>query len=194
MIEALMPMMIPLLDMKFALFGHSMGAIIAFELARELRRRNERQPEQIFVSGREAPQIPRRDPVTYDFREDEFRTELLRLKGTPIDVLENAELMSLMLPLLRADFELIQTYEYCDELPLQCPISVYGGLQDYEITREGLLRWKQQTDGQFKLDMLPGDHFFLRSASSILLELLRHELSRITIASYQPGVRDEGRV
>ena len=183
LIEALTPMMIPLLDMKFAFFGHSMGAIVAFELARELRRRNERQPEQIFVSGRQAPQVPS-EIRTYDLPEDEFRTELLRLKGTPIEVLEHSELMSLMLPLLRADFELAQTYEYRDEAPLHCPIAVYGGLQDYDTPREALLPWKQQTDAQFSLHMLPGDHFFLRSASSKLLGLLRQELSRMTIASY----------
>jgi surfactin synthase thioesterase subunit len=180
LIETLTPVITTLLDMKFAFFGHSMGAIIAFELARELRRRNGPQPEQIFVSGRRAPQISDDDPITYDLPEDEFRAELLRLKGTPVEVLEHAELMSFMLPLLRADFELIQTYQYSDDLPLHCPISVYGGLQDEDVPRELLLLWKRQTDAQFSLHMLPGDHFFLRSASRILLDLLRQELFRIT--------------
>lgn len=184
LIEALTPVITPLLDMKFAFFGHSMGAIIAFELARELRRRHGPQPEKIFVSGRQASQIPDRDPITYNLPEDEFRAELLRLNGTPIEVLEHAELMDLLLPLLRADFELIQTYQYCDDTPLHCPIAVYGGLEDNYVPREVLLPWKQQTDAPFSLHMLPGDHFFLHSASHILLELLRQELHRITIASY----------
>lgn len=182
MIEALTPVILPLLDMKFALFGHSMGAIMAFELARELRRRNAPQPEALFVSGRQAPQVPDERPVTYNLSDDEFRAELLRLNGTPVEVLEHAELMDLMLPLLRADFELVQTYQYSDDTPLTCPIAVYGGLQDLDVTRENLLPWKQQTDAQFSLHMLPGDHFFLRSASRILLELLGQELLKITAA------------
>lgn len=180
LIEAVAPMIAPLLDLKFAFFGHSMGATIAFELARELRRRNTPLPEKLFVSGRQAPQISDDQPITYNLPEAEFRSELLRLNGTPIEVLEHAELMNLMLPVLRADFELIQTYPYEDEPPLTCPIAVYGGLDDEEIPREMLAGWKQQTDAQFSLHMLPGDHFFLRSSSGLLLELLRRELDRIT--------------
>ena len=182
LVEALTPLIIPLLDMEFALFGHSMGAVIAFELARELRRRNAPQPEHLFVSGRGAPQIPDNDPATYSLPDDEFRAELLRLNGTPVEVLEHAELMNLMLPLLRADFEMVQTYEYVEDAPLPCPISVYGGLQDEDVPRELLLQWKQQTAAQFSLHMLPGDHFFLRSADRTLLGLLRQEL--LTIAAH----------
>jgi medium-chain acyl-[acyl-carrier-protein] hydrolase len=182
LINALTPMITPLLDMRFAFFGHSMGAIIAFELARELRRRNAPQPEQLFISGRRPPQIPDTDPITYNLPEDEFQAELLRLKGTPIEVLENAELMSLMRPILRADFELIQTYQYDDDTPLHYPITVYGGLQDDDVPRALLVSWKQQTDARFSLHMLPGDHFFLHSASPILLELLGQELLKITAA------------
>jgi medium-chain acyl-[acyl-carrier-protein] hydrolase len=180
LIEALTPVVIPLLDMKYALFGHSMGATIAFELARELCRRNEPQPEQLFVSGRRAPQIPDDDPPTYNLPDDEFRAELLRLNGTPVEVLEHAELMNLMLPILRADFELVQTYVYSEDAPLRCPISVYGGLQDQDVPRESLLSWKQQTVAKCSLHMMPGDHFFLRSATRALFGLLGQELFRIT--------------
>ena len=108
---------------------------------------------------------------------------MLRLNGTPIEMLEHSELMDLMLPLLRADFELVQTYKYSDDAPLRCPISVYGGLQDLDVPREQLLPWQQQTHARFSLHMLPGDHFFLRSANRILLELMGKELFRITAAS-----------
>lgn len=182
LIEALMPVMIGLLDTKFAFFGHSMGAMIAFELARELRRRKMPQPAHLLVSGRRAPNMPKTDPVTYNLPEDEFRAELLRLNGTPTEVLEHAELMSLLLPLLRADFELVQTYEYADDAPLSCPIAVYGGLEDHEVPREALLPWKQQTEARFSLQLLPGDHFFLRSASRHLLQLLERELFSTTTA------------
>ena len=182
LIEALTPMIIPLLNAKFALFGYSLGAILAFELARELRRRNAPPPERLFASARRAPQIPDRSPITYNLPDEEFRAELLRLNGTPIAVLEEDELMNLMGPAIRADFEMIQSYEYDDDAPLSCPLTVYGGLQDDEETRALLSAWRQQTNAEFSLHMLPGDHFFIRSASHLLLDLLRRELLRITIA------------
>ncbi len=182
LIEALTPAIIPLLEGRFAFFGHSMGAIIAFELARELRRRNAPQPAQLLVSGRRAPQMPSSARPIYNLPEDEFRAELLRLNGTPVEVLEHAELMSLLLPLLRADFELIQTYEYSDDAPLTCPITVYGGVEDHEVPREVLAPWEQQTTARFSLHMLPGDHFFLRSASRLLLHLLERELRPLMAA------------
>ena len=83
------------------------------------------------------------------------------------------------MPLLRADFQLVQTYEYRAEPPLQCPITVYGGLQDRDTPREKLAPWKEETTSRFALHMLEGDHFFLRSAPSLLLELLTRELREI---------------
>jgi medium-chain acyl-[acyl-carrier-protein] hydrolase len=184
LLEALIPAMVPLMDMKFAFFGHSMGATIAFEFARELRRRNLRQPEQIFVSGTQAPQIPNTNPISYNLPDDEFRAELARLQGTPIEILESAELMKLMMPMLRADFELVETYEYEDEAPLHCPIAVYGGIEDLEVPHERLSEWKHQTDAQFSMKVLPGDHFFLRSAQRELLESLARKLIGITTSSH----------
>src|SRR5262249_1763929 len=109
LIEELKELIRPCLDGPFVIFGHSMGATIAFELARALRRGGGREPQAIFVSGRRAPQLPRRGPVTYNLPQDEFIAELVRLKGTPKDVLEQAELMELMFPLLRADFQVVET-------------------------------------------------------------------------------------
>jgi len=163
---------------EFAFFGHSMGAMIAFELSRELRRRGLPGPRHLFVSGREAPQLPDTDPFTFNLPEPEFIKELHRLNGTPKEVLEHEELMKLVIPLLRADFELIQTYKYHNESPLPAPISAYGGLEDHEVSRDRLMPWKDQTESAFSLHMLPGDHFFLRSAQSDLLGLISGELRK----------------
>src|SRR5262249_26831474 len=143
-----------------------------FELTRVLRRRHGLEPQSLFVAGRSAPQIPNPEPISYNLPHDEFIQELIRLDGTPKEVLENAEVMELMIPLLRADFQLVQTYEYLDDAPLGCPIVVYGGLEDHEATREKLLPWKEQTSSEFALHMLPGDHFFIRSSSERLLGML----------------------
>ncbi|HKP85131.1 MAG TPA: alpha/beta fold hydrolase [Blastocatellia bacterium] len=181
MVEALADAVLPLLDMPFAFFGHSLGAVLAFELARRLRRANEREPELLIASGRRAPQIPDTDPVSYNLPADELIAELHRMAGTPKEVLDHAELMELMLPLLRADFQLVQTYQYTDDDPLGCPITVFGGLQDKDVGRESLLAWEEQTTSSFALRMMPGDHFFLRSSQALLLERLSLELSSVIL-------------
>ncbi len=170
----------PHMDRPFAFFGHSMGATIAFELTHRLRQERRPQPEHLFLSGRRGPQVPPTGPPTYDLPEPEFIEEVRRLKGTPREVLEHPELMELMIPLLRADFELIQTYAYTPRPPLDRPLTVFGGLQDYETGRQLLEAWREQTTGPFSLRMLPGDHFFLNSSRPILLEVLAKELTLVT--------------
>jgi medium-chain acyl-[acyl-carrier-protein] hydrolase len=174
---------LPLLDRPFVLFGHSMGAIIAFELARTLRRKYAHQPQALLVAGRRAPQLPNNEPITYNLPEDGFIEDLIKLDGTPTEVLEHAELMEMMIPLLRADFQLVQTYEYLAETPLRCPIIVYGGLQDNHVTRDMLLPWKEQTTSMCEVRMLPGDHFFIRSSQAALLGFLARELGKIVVHS-----------
>lgn len=183
LVDVLAGVMLPLLDSPFAFFGHSMGAVIAFELARWLRRRHAAEPQAVLISGRHAPQIPDLEPVTYNLPHDEFIEKLGKLAGTPKEVLEHAELMELMIPLLRADFQMVQTHKYHSEPPLGCPITVYGGLQDPEVTPDNLRMWKEQTSSDFALHMLPGDHFFIRSSESVLLGLLRRDLRGIIARS-----------
>lgn len=165
-----------LLDKPFCFFGHSMGALTSFELARLLRREGRRQPSHLFVSGATAPQIPDTSPVRFDLPEPEFLDVLRRLNGTPHEVLENEELLQLMLPRLRADFELLQFYKYVDEPPFSFPITAFGGLQDKEVDRAALEGWRVQTAANFVLRNFPGDHFFLHSDRSRLLWVISQEL------------------
>lgn len=188
LVNELEEVILPLLDKPFVFFGHSMGALIAFELARVLRRRHGLEPQTLFVAGRSAPQIPNSKPISYNLPHDEFIQEIIRLDGTPKEVLEHAELMELMIPLLRADLQLVQTYEYVDGAPLGCPIVVYGGLEDGDVPREKLLPWKEQTHSDFALHMLPGGHFFIRSSSEQLLGMLAGELSNAIINSRTRGL------
>ena len=144
--------------MPYAFFGHSMGSLISFELVRYLRREgHDPGPVRLFVSGHRAPQLPDPDPPTHHLAEPEFIEELRRLKGTPEEVLQNAELLRLMLPLLRADFALCETYIYRPEKPLTCPITAFGGLQDDEVPRETLAAWHEQTYNSFKLRFFVGE-------------------------------------
>jgi medium-chain acyl-[acyl-carrier-protein] hydrolase len=178
LVESAARELLPFFDKPFAFFGHSMGAIISFELANRLRLEQRREPVHLFVSGRQAPQIPVDEMPTYNLPEKDFLDELRRLKGTPADVLEHAELMQLMLPLLRADFELIQTYRFAPRPLLDCPITAFGGMEDTEVTRESLEAWREMTTGAFKLRMLPGDNFFLNTARPLFLQTLARDLQQ----------------
>ena len=172
LVDALTPMLVPHLDRPFAFFGHSMGAMISFEVARRLRRDGVPEPDYLFVSGRPAPQLPDQERRTYDLPEPEFLEELRRLNGTPKEVLEHPELLQLTLPIIRSDFALCQNYGYAVEAPLDYPIFAFGGVDDAEVSPEQLQAWGDQTAASFTLRMLPGDHFFLISARALLLHTL----------------------
>ena len=119
------------------------------------------EPSHLFVAAHRAPQLPDPDPPTYHLPEQEFIQELRRLQGTPEEVLQNRELLQVLLPLLRADFAICETYHYTHETPLPCAISAFGGLQDADVSREALLAWRKQTYGPFKSRFFVGGHFFL---------------------------------
>ncbi|OKH20892.1 putative thioesterase [Hydrococcus rivularis NIES-593] len=167
----------PYLDKPFAFFGHSMGALVSFEVSRFLRREWGIFPVHLFVSGRRAPQIPNSHAPIYDLQETEFLEKLRAFNGTPAEVLEHKELMELMIPILRADFAVLETYLYTPEPPLACPIAVFGGLQDRDVSGIELEAWREQTHDSFQLQMFPGDHFFLHSARSLLLQSLAQQIS-----------------
>jgi medium-chain acyl-[acyl-carrier-protein] hydrolase len=176
LIQALAEALFPLLDIPFAFFGHSLGALVSFELARQFRRERAVEPVRLFISADRAPQIPNRDPAIHSLPEREFLVELCRLNGTPRKVLEDDELRQIMLPLLRADFAVYETYGYSTEPPLNCPISAFGGLQDHRVNRGDLEAWREQTSISFSLRMFPGDHFFLNTTQASLLGALSQEL------------------
>jgi len=128
--------------------------------------------------GRGAPQISTNDPPTYSLPDAEFLEELKRINGTPRETFENAELMRLMLPILRADFQICQTHRYTEEPPLSCPIIGFGGLCD-EVTCEDMEAWRVQTTKCLSLHMLPGDHFFVRTHEDIIVKIVGSWLNRI---------------
>jgi medium-chain acyl-[acyl-carrier-protein] hydrolase len=177
--ESILTEIRPLLDMPFAFFGHSMGALLAFELSRMLRQRSGLEPAHLFISGRGAPQLPELEPPTYDLPETELLEKLRSLNGTPQEVLDNAELLQVVLPTLRADFKVCETYAYSDGHQLSCPMTVLGGLGDVDVPRERLEPWREHTSGPFTLRMFPGDHFYLHTAEQLLLQVLYRDLYQI---------------
>jgi medium-chain acyl-[acyl-carrier-protein] hydrolase len=181
--EAAAAALLPHLDRPYALFGHSMGALIAFEVARQLRRAGAPRPAHLFVSACRAPQLNHGRSFTFDLPHDGLILALRRLNGTPQAVLESDEIMEFFAPLIRADLQLTQTYVCPPEPPLDCPISAFGGLQDPEETPERLAAWHEQTDAEFELLMFAGDHFFLHTQSSLLLESVGRCLARAAAAA-----------
>lgn len=165
----------PATDVPLAFFGHSMGALVAFALARELRRASVRGPELLMVSGCRAPQRPDPDPPIHALPVPEFLQELRELNGTPEAIFRDEELLQLLVPMLRADFEVCETFEYRHEQPLECPIAAFGGTVDPDVAREDLEAWSEQTSASFSLRMFPGDHFyFVDRPAALLDEVTRH--------------------
>lgn len=160
--------MTPWLDRPFALFGHSMGALLAFEVARALRHSRAPAPQALILAAYPAPASPPRAPI-HHLPEAEFIEEMRKLEGTSEAVLRNQELMEFVLPTLRADFQACDTYRYAPEPPLECPIVVYGGADDREVTVAELEAWRPATAGPFERVVLPGNHFFIHSQRDRLL-------------------------
>jgi medium-chain acyl-[acyl-carrier-protein] hydrolase len=177
LVSAIAPILLPYLDKPFAFFGHSMGALVSFELTRLLQREYSTSPVHLFVSARRAPQVSKSNQPIHNLAEPEFLLELRRLNGTPQAVLENKELMELLIPTLRADFAVLETYAYTPKPLLNCPITVFGGSQDQEVSYDELQAWEEQTTSTFSLHILEGDHFFVNSAKSLLLQFLAQKLN-----------------
>jgi surfactin synthase thioesterase subunit len=164
------------MEKPFALFGHSMGALIAFELARELRKQHGIQPVHLFISAKCSPRQRPEDPAVGQLSDAALIDVLERYEGTPQDLLNDAELMRLMLPVIRADMALCDSYVYEPGPPLECPITVFGGLEDHLRSRACLESWQEYTRGPFMLRMLPGGHFFINSWAVPVFEVIRQEL------------------
>lgn len=182
--------MLPYLDRPFAFFGHSMGALISFELARRLRAVNGPAPIQLLVSAWRSPDLidHKRD---YELPRAEFIEVLRRLNGTPEEILADAEALELLLPVLRADFEVVQAYRYREEQPLDCPIKAFVGAHDPGTTPEQMSGWKKHTTASFSLSIFAGDHFFIHESKTQLITAVANELNRaldLLTAKKEPAV------
>lgn len=168
--------LVPWLDRPYVLFGASMGTLIAFELARVLATTSIGPPAKLLVAAHRAPHLPDPGPELHRLPDATFFEELRRLHGTPDEVLAHLELRALLLPLLRADFTLCETYRFRPGALLPCPIVAFGGVEDAEVTREDLTGWREQTRGTFTLRMMSGDHFFLQRSREALISAISEEL------------------
>jgi medium-chain acyl-[acyl-carrier-protein] hydrolase len=184
LVEDLTRTLRPQFDKPFAFFGHSMGALLSFEVARQLRRTCALLPAHMFVSAHRAPHLPDPHPPIHSLSDSHFLEELCRLNDAQTEVLRNPELTAVLMTTLRADFAACETYTYSAEDPLPCPVVAIGGLQDRLTRREELAAWQEQTSSTFMLRMIPGDHFFLNTARSLLLMMIAEDLRYLLQSSH----------
>jgi len=177
LVAALATVLAPVVRRPYVLFGHSMGALIAFELARTFRRHGVAAPNRLIVSGCRAPHLPDPDAPIAALSSERFLAEVTKLNGIPPEVVENREFIAFMLPLLRADFHLCETYRYVAEEPLDCPISAFAGVHDTKATEEQVRSWVGHTTDEFSLRKMVGDHFFVRSAKLQIVEAIAEDIS-----------------
>ncbi|MGW6980355.1 thioesterase II family protein [Streptomyces sp. NPDC054932] len=161
----------PYLQGPYAFFGHSGGALLAFELARALRKRGTR-PGHLFLSGQPAPGTDLAGPPLHGLSDEDFGAALRDLDGTSDGVFTDPELMKLLLPTLRADFTLWENHRHRPGEPLDVPITALGGDTDPRAPVSGLHAWEEQTTGPFSVEVFPGGHFYLNDSEAELTSML----------------------
>ena len=167
---------IPVLDRPYTLFGQSFGALVCFELARELRSRSIPAPIQLCVSGAKAPHLLTTDTPIHLLSDPDLIEHVRRMRGTPDSVLENEELVSALLPAFRADYKALETYICSEGAPFDFPVLVLGGVQDDQVGRASLQAWSTYARAGFRLEMFPGDHYFIHTAQNQVLQILGADL------------------
>jgi surfactin synthase thioesterase subunit len=176
LVAALTEAVRPHLEGPFAFFGHSLGAYVALEVARALRREGAPLPLHLFVSASPAPEALVIERPIHALPDRELREELRRYQGTPEEILRNDELMALLLPVVRADFAIYESYRAAAEPPLDVPISAFVGLDDDRAPREQMEGWRAHSSREFSLRVFPGHHFFIHDERPRVLSALRTDL------------------
>jgi len=168
----------PYVDEPFALFGYSMGALLAFELARSLRRQGLPQPAHLFVGAWRAPQTPPLMSPIYQLPDELFIQAIQRrYGGIPAAILEDQELMAVFTPVLRANFTMIETYQYSDDTRFDFPLTAFGGTSDPAADESRLRAWGEQTRGRFECHIYDGGHFFIQKHEQAVLEVISRGLA-----------------
>ena len=159
--------MAPLLDVPFAILGHSLGALIGYELAVHLREKGHGDPFLLVASAARGPQLPDPYPPLHHLPRDQFIEGMQdRYGGIPREILNEPDLLALLIPPLQADLELFETYRYTPRPPFSCPVAVFGGNEDHRLDDLQYRAWQEVTTGPLTVTMVPGGHFFIQEQGS----------------------------
>jgi medium-chain acyl-[acyl-carrier-protein] hydrolase len=165
------------LDRPFAFYGHSLGGKTSFETARELRRRGLPSPVHLYAAACSAPSVPWRHPSLHELPTDDLLREVQRrYGGVPQQIAADPELCALLVPALRADIAVIETYRYSEEAPLATPITCFCGAQDAMTPEPEAIEWRRHTSAAFRFEMFPGDHFFPTASRKPILDVIASDL------------------
>jgi len=160
----------PFVDRPYVIFGHSVGALVGFEWARQLRRLGCLDPLHLVVAARRAPhRREQREPIAHLPQADFIDAVRRRYDGIPAEILQDPDLLDLLVPTLRADLQLLENYVYEHEAPLASPITCFWGREDAETDWDDLEGWRQHSAANFNVQMFPGGHFFVQSAETELV-------------------------
>lgn len=163
-------------DKPYAIFGHSMGAMVAFDLARKIAENSARQPVHLFLSGLASPWTRVVGNRIHDLPDRDFLYELKNLGGTPSDILENPDILEILLPVIRADLEAAHHWHVAEHCDLRIPITVFGGAEDRGIPTEALADWASCTSGSVEIHLHPGGHFFVHDEFPAVIDCIRGHL------------------
>jgi surfactin synthase thioesterase subunit len=180
-IEPLFSALLPLMGKPFAFFGHSVGAVIAYELARRFTAGYVPAPLCLFVSGRRAPRLPARRQPFLGLPDHEFLAAVSSMNGMRSELLEYPEVLQLFLPSLRADFEINDMYKFLPGPRLSCPVFGFVGDSDCEVYPGEMCDWAEVTSNQFALRVFPGDHFYHKDAPPALFSAIRESIQQTAI-------------
>ncbi|WFB10773.1 alpha/beta fold hydrolase [Streptomyces sp. LX-29] len=177
--ERLATVIAPWTGDRYALFGHSMGGMLAHELARRLEELTGTPARLLAVSACAAPDVERPEWRIHDLPREEFVAQVRRLNGTPRELFEDEDLLDLCLPRIRADFSVLASYRYRPRSPLAMPVTAFGGTRDDQVPTWSVENWREHTDGDFRLHLVDDDHFFLHRHEQAVAEHIRDALRRV---------------
>jgi medium-chain acyl-[acyl-carrier-protein] hydrolase len=164
-------------DKPFAFFGHSLGGLVAFEFARQLQQQDLPPPQILFLSACGAPHLPDPNPPIHKLPDSEFVDALQKLNSIPSEISNQPDVMQLLLPILRADFEAVECYQHDSDIsPLHVPILAFTGSDDPRVSQARVEGWARYTDAGFKLQSFPGDHFFINTCTEAVIASIAAEL------------------
>ncbi|MBN1411856.1 MAG: thioesterase [Spirochaetales bacterium] len=176
LVEDLAEVIFPYLNLPFAFFGHSMGALISFELASHLQRLGNGNPEWIFLSACRSPATIASAQKLSGLKDTEFIEEFKKLEGLPGEILDSYDAMEFFLPIIRSDVRLFESFHYRGNGPVCCGVTVLGGEDDHTVSAHELESWRQYTSGEFDAHHFKGKHFYINANLCAIIRIIKDRL------------------